>query len=384
MPAEADTTPIVEVALNNMRVHPWLKRAARQLWGPLSQVGARQRSPDFQHQTGLAAPQPWEAVLVPHLVNGWRVARAAMRLSPRFVFGHEVMAYGFAVARCSGVPRILFPWGADVMSTAEVSPWHFRLVRYALKSADLIVPSSTVGARHICTRFNVDPSLVRAISWGADLRACRRLDDTARRNLCAEWRIDPGHQIVVNVRRFLPLYNCTTAVAAFLETARERPTTHFVMLGGLNTDTYVDNALRLVESHDPPIARRFTFIRSDIPLTTFTSLIGVADVAVSLCGRGDMRSRSVLEAAAAGGALVLSDSDEYRAMVKDGFAAELVDPANVDQTAAAIIRLTDRPDVRLEMRARNQRYLATHEDAERQMDRLLDAVLSIRPPRDGR
>jgi glycosyltransferase involved in cell wall biosynthesis len=379
LPAEAGAAEVVDASLNAIDARPWLKRTARQLWAPLSNLGARQRSPDFQRQTGLSAPQPWETVLVPHLVNGWRVARAAMRLSPRLVFGHEVMAYGFAVARCAGVPRILFPWGADIMTTAEVSPWHFRLVRYALNSADLIVPSSTVAARHLCSRFGIDPSRVKAISWGADLGAFRRLDGVERRSVCAELQIDADQQIVMSVRRFLPLYNCGTVITSFLEVARERPSTHFVLLGGLNADSFIDDAARLVSSHGPSMERRFTFLRSEIPVTMCARLMGVADVAVSLCGRGDMRSRSVLEAAAAGGALVLSDSHEYRSMVQDGFAAELVDPVDGRETAAAILRMVDHPDARLGMRVRNQHYLATNEDAGRQMDRLLEAILSVTP-----
>lgn len=354
------------------------RQAARRIWLPLGQLRAKLSASSFQEQTGLEVPQPWEAVLAPHVINGFRVARAAMRLSPRFVFGHEVVAYGYAAARCPGIPRILFPWGADVMTTAEVSRWHFRLVRYALRSADLVVPSSTTAARHLSARFGADPGRVQAISWGVNLRQFTRLDPAERLRVCGQWGIDPAREVVMNVRRFLPLYNCRAAVEAFLAVARLRPSTHFVLLGGLETDAFVDEAVRRVEQEDASVVQRFTFLRANVSMTTCADLMGIADVAVSLCGRGDMRSKSVLEAAACGGALVLSDQDEYRYMTRDGFTAEFVDPRDVDATAAAVLRLVDHPEARADMGRRNRQYVESHEDTERQMDKLLSAVLSVK------
>ena len=380
LPPEAGDSPIVDVSIDRHGAGRVLKRAARSIILPVSLMRARSRAAEFETRTGLAAPQAWETPLVPHLVNGWRVARAARALSPRVVFAHEVVAYGFAAARCHGIPRVLFPWGADVMSTAEVSRWHFRLVRYALGAADLIVPSSETGARHICARFGVSPDRVRAISWGVDLERCRRAAPAERRLTCEAWGIPTDADIVMNVRRFLPLYNCEAAVAAFLEVAQRRPRAHFVLLGGLDTDPWVDAAVARVEQAGSNLRQRFTFIRSNISMNDCVALMNVADVAVSLCGRGDMRSKSVLEAAAGGGALVLSDTEEYRGMAQQGLAACLVAPADSAAVALHVADLLDSPGIRDRVRDQNRRFLAIHEDSERQMDRLLDAVLSVAGP----
>ncbi len=385
LPPEADPrTRIVDVALERTRVGAWAKRVARDVIVPLAWLRSRRRRPQFLEQTGLAAPQPWETVLAQHRLNAWRVARAARRLSPAFVFAHEVVAYGHAAAHCQGIPRILFPWGADVMTTAEVSPRHFDFVRHALRAADLIVPSSIMAARHICTRFGIDPARVQAISWGADLRSFAPATPGQRQEICARWQIDPAHAVVMNVRRFLPLYNCDTAVSAFLDVARASASTHFVLLGGLDTEPFVTRAMQEVSRAGGPVARRFTFLRSNVSLEICRDLMSIADVAVSLCGRGDMRSRSVLEAAAAGGALVVSDSDEYRAMMADGFGARLVDGGRTDAVARAVLDLLANATERERLRDLNARYLPAHEDAERQMDRLLEAVLAIAAGAAGR
>lgn len=379
LPPEAGTAAIVDASIGGSRIGLAGRRAAKALL--TAARGLRPESNEaFRAQTGLAAPQPWERFLVPHIVNGIRVAGAARRLSPLFVLGHEVVAYGYATARCRGVPRVLFPWGADVMTTAEVSRWHFRLVRHALRSADLIIPSSTTAARHIQRRFGIDADRVRAISWGADLTRFERASESSRDRICARWEIPPQRKIVMNVRRFLPLYNCDIAIRAFLEVARTHEDVHFVLLGGLDTESFVEAAEREVAAAGDGIARRFTFLRSNIPLDDCADLMSVADVAVSLCGRGDMRSRSVLEAAAAGCGLVVTGTDEYSAMADAGFEAAFVGPDDPQGVARAIREWLDGTRSRPAAAERNRQYLQAHEDAERQMDVLLDAILALLPP----
>jgi glycosyltransferase involved in cell wall biosynthesis len=338
-------------------------------------AGSRLARRRFSEQTGFASPQRWETMFLPHVLNGWRVARAAQRLNPLFVFGHEVTSYGLATAWVSGAPRILFPWGADVMTTAEVSPWHFRMARFALQAADLIVPSSHTAARHIRARFGIAPEKVRPVSWGAELGQFRPASPDERARTCRQWRIDPSAHIVLNARRFLPLYNCESVVRAFIRIARARTDCHFVLLGGRDTDAYVDAAIREVASAVPAAADRFTFVRDNIPLADCASLMNCADAFVSVCDRVDMRSKSVVEAAAAGGVPIIGEAEEYRYMEARGFSAAFVPPRDPEAIAAAITSALDDPRLRERVREQNTKYLAEYEDSDRQMGILLDVIL---------
>jgi glycosyltransferase involved in cell wall biosynthesis len=314
LPPEAGSTPIVDVSVERWPLGQVMKRAGRRVLSPLDMAGSRLARRRFSEQTGFASPQRWETMFLPHVLNGWRVARAAQRLNPLFVFGHEVTSYGLATAWVSGAPRILFPWGADVMTTAEVSPWHFRMARFALQAADLIVPSSHTAARHIRARFGIAPEKVRPVSWGAELGQFRPASPDERARTRRQWRIDPSAHIVLNARRFLPLYNCESVVRAFIRIARARTDCHFVLLGGRDTDAYVDAAIREVASAVPAAADRFTFVRDNIPLADCASLMNCADAFVSVCDRVDMRSKSVVEAAAAGGVPIIGEAEVYRYM----------------------------------------------------------------------
>jgi glycosyltransferase involved in cell wall biosynthesis len=173
-------------------------------------------------------------------------------------------------------------------------------------------------------------------------------------------------------------------VEAFILVAGSRPDTHFVFLGGLDTDEFVRTARRRIDASHPELAGRFTFISDNISREACASLMGIADVFTSLCSRVDMRSKSVLEAAAAGGAPVLAESEEYRMMHEQGFQAEFVDAGSARQVADAVLRLLRTPSLRLRISEENRRFLAEHEDSERQMDRLLETVLEAVARRNSR
>jgi glycosyltransferase involved in cell wall biosynthesis len=374
LPSGFPTTPLIDVSVESA-LGAGLRDAARAALRPVDRLVSGTFRGRFRERTGLDTPQPWEAMILPHLVNAWRVKRAANRLHPLFVLGHEVTAYGLPTAFCRGTPRVLFPWGADVMSTAEVSPWHFRLARYALQHVDLIVPSSTTAAAHIVQRFGVASSKVRPISWGVERDVFPRLDGQLRAAARRRWNLPESVPVVLNARRFLPFYNCGVAVDAFARVASARPDAHFVLLGGLDTEGLVEEAEHRVR--DAGMASRFRFAKGNLSLSDCAELMGLSDVFVSLNPRTDMRSLSVLQAAAAGGAPVIAESDEYRSMTAHGFRALFVDADDAGSVAEAITKLIDDKPLRDSLRAANGVYLGECEDHEHQMDRLFDAILGV-------
>lgn len=327
----------------------------------------------FMRVTGMSADtELWLPYLAEYVAAAWPTVKAARAQRPRFVFGHEVTTYGLPTALCRGVPRILFPWGGDVFTYAESSPFHFALTKFCLRSVDLIVPSSTSAARHICERFKVSPEKVKAISWGVDRKKFRRADDEKRSALCSEWEIDEKATIVLNPRRFRPDWGAFVALEAFVQVALENANTHFILFGGQHTDKYTEQAR--AEIAQKGVSTRFTILEGEASLDTCAELMSISDVFVSLLGRGDMRSASVLQAAAAGAAPVISDNDEYREMARLGFEALFVAPDSVSEVLEALRMYINDPAKARATVARNDQYLAQHEDYSTQMDSMLELI----------
>lgn len=330
----------------------------------------------FERLTGVSGDtELWLRYFADYVTAAWPTMRAAKAQRPRFVFGHEVTTYGLSTALCRGLPRIIFPWGGDVFTYAESSPYHFALTKLSLHAGDLILPSSTTAARHICKRFGVAPEKVHAVSWGVDRQAFSRATAAGRRSICARWNIDPAATIILNPRRFRPDWGAFVALEAFMQIASEDPLTHFILFGGRETEEFTKEAQgRLAEKG---LSARFTVLEGNVSMNICAELMSVSDIFVSLLGRGDMRSISVLQAAASGGAPVVSDLPEYREMEKLGFAGLFVQPGDVDEVVKALRVYLQDPARARETVAANHLYLAEHEDYSAQMDKLLDLIAGV-------
>lgn len=327
----------------------------------------------FGRRMGLADDhERWYPRFASDLMLAVPVARAVRDLKPAFVFGHEVMTHGLATAFCQGVPRILFPWGADIYAFAESSPIHRMLTKIALHGVDLVLPSSTSAAAYIVERFGVPEKRVIPISWGVDLAELGVASTDRVERIRGELGIPAGSIVILNARRFRPMWGCFVALEAFLTIADEDARAHFILLGGDVTDEFVDVAERMIAERGH--RSRFTIFHDQIPLAAAHDAMIASDIFVSLLGRGDMRSSSVLEAAAAGGVPVVADAEEVRTMERLGFRALFVDSESPADVAAALRRAIDDPGLRREIRSQNDRYVRAHEDRAIQMDRMLEEI----------
>ena len=326
----------------------------------------------YQQRTGREAPESWEWFWVDNLWDSFCRARAVKACRPAFVFGQEASSYGLATSLCKGIPRILFPWGGDIFNYVETSPALNWMTTRALRNVDLIVPSSETAARYIPDRFGVDDSRIEAVSWGVDLKLFRLADSDSRNEILKRYSIPQDSRVIVNARRFKELWGAMDALESCLEIAARHPDVHCIFPGGSGTHSAIEAARKRVAQAG--LQSQFTFLADNIPLQQYADILSVADIFLSLLGRGDMRSSSVLQGAACGGTPIIVDSPEYRMMTEQGFAAEFVSEGDVDALSATIERLLSSKDERLRIRCANQKYISTHEDQDCQMTRLLGLI----------
>ena len=254
-------------------------------------------------------------------------------------------------------------------------PFHFALTSFSLKEVDLIVPSSTMAAQHISERFKISPEKVTAVSWGVDRKKFRRVEGEQRRSVRAKWNIKTEATVVLNPRRFRPDWGAFVSLDAFLQIASENSETHFILFGGRNTETFTKQAQDKIS--EKGLSDRFTILEGEASLDVCAELMSVSDVMVSLLGRGDMRSASVLQAAAAGAAPIISDNSEYREMERLGFKALFVAPGSVEEVVNALRSYLNDAQRAQEFVVQNDEYLTKHEDYSRQMDKMLNLIEAV-------
>lgn len=311
------------------------------------------------------------------VLNALSISSAVRKHKPHFVFGQEAFTYGLATALSRGKwPRVIMPWGGDIYYFAQTSWISFQIVRYALKSADLVCPTSISAALFLKSHYRVSEEKARPISWGVDRDKFRRANGPERERICLKYGIAQGRKIILNVRQFNPAWGSHAVLGAFLKLAAARDDCHFISFGGQGTEANVH--LARSQAAQQGVAHRFTFFEDMIPLEICAEIMSVADIFVSLMLTRDMRSFSIIQAASCGAVPVLSEQAEYREMEKIGFRALFVDPEDRGMVADAIERYLSDPDLVIQARNENSLYIERFEDKQKQMDLLLTTILEKR------
>lgn len=329
----------------------------------------------YEKAMGPKSESPYRPSFVGPVANAFSIARLVRKLNPDFVFGQEAFAYGLATALCRHVPKFLMPWGGDIYQFAETSHFAFRIVQYSLRHVDMVCPCSLAAVPHVCAQYGVSPEKVRAISWGVDRAMFRKATPKQRRVICSKYGIDPDSTIINNCRRFMPDWGCFSALEAFIRYAKEDDSAHFVMFGSAGRKSFIQQAREMLRKHK--VSKRFTLFEESIPLRQYSEFMSISEVFVSLMRTRDMRSSSILQAAAGGAVPVLSDQAEYREMEKLGFKALFVGALDVGGVVTALHRYVHNPRLRTEYAAQNLQYIERYEDSERQMDLLLAVIEDI-------
>lgn len=293
-------------------------------------------------------------------LSGAQLARAAARWEPAISIGFQVLFNGHATSR-SGGRRVLFPFGGDVFVYPRLSALHWFAVMQSLRTADLIIPSATTACASLARDFSLSTDRVRPFSWGVDLNDFpRRAANGVRPELT-----------IMNLRRFEPPWGSTIVEQVFFSLAKEQPQLRFI-IPGLSEPNFQRLTTRVATE---ALESRVLLFRANQDLEAYRRLLYNADIGVSLMATRDMRSASVLQAAACGVDLLLSDELEYRAMIDAGMQARIVPSLTPTALRSQLSTLIDENGAkRLERIELNRQFVESHEDSEVCFDAIAAAL----------
>lgn len=311
----------------------------------------------------------WNLMVSNPLRDALPIARRVKAMNPAFVFGQEVFSYGVATALCKNIPRLLMPWGGDIYRYADTTWMAFLATKWALRHVDLLCPTSVSSTERLMQHFGVPRERIQPISWGVDRKTFSTMDLQTKRMRLEELGINPNKKVIMNVRRFHASWGCEIAMRAYLELAKKRSDVHFVLLGGPGTEEEIQRWQSAVK--DAGLLQDFTFLPGKVPLMECALWMALSTIFSSLMTTVDMRSLSILQAAASGSVPVLSDQPEYRNMESKGFRALFADGQNVDKVVKALEYYLDNPNFRESVVRSNLSYISENEDMTCQMDKLL-------------
>lgn len=253
---------------------------------------------------------------------------------------HGVMAWGHAyagpAARMAGKPAVWFQHNIPSRGTLDLLA--------SLTRAERILANSSLTAR---AQRRVNPRRVPI----EVVRPGVRIPEEARESLGARGRaalgIGPGAFVVAQVARLVPAKGHAAFLTATRSLLNARSDAVVVVAGEPLFDAvpgYLD-WLRLLAT-TLGIADRVFFTGNDVPAAL---VLGAADVAVHVPEGVESYGLAVVEAMAAGAAVVAYDTGSVREIVEPGVSAVLVPPGEPEALATALLAVHDDPDARRRM-----------------------------------
>jgi glycosyltransferase involved in cell wall biosynthesis len=281
-----------------------------------------------------------------------RFAGALNRFVRRFnvdlVHGHYLLPYGYWTSLIEGVPRVVSPWGTDILVDAQRPGQDRRRARQAITGSDWLVVNSNASRAH-ALKLGADAKRIDQIIWYANLERFgpQRFDPDLRARL--GWPSDAV--IMLSLRNFRPDTNVDVIVRAFQRVFSIEPRARLLLAArGGPLQAEIEG---LVDRLDLAPAVSFLSVgEDDLP-----KLVASADVLVAMT-RSDSTPASLLEAMASGLPAVCADAasvDEWLEPNKGGI---IVPQRDEDTLASAMAELIRNRDLRRRYGEHNRRLLA--------------------------
>lgn len=279
------------------------------------------------------------------LRSGLRFASYLRSEAVQIVHAHDIYSNVFATvwARVAGVPAVI----ASRRWAHALPARKFRWTNAAaFHAAHAVLANSAHVARGVVERDNVPPGKVWTVTNFADDEAFAPLTGEERAALRGVWGIPPDATVIGCVARLAPVKDHATLIAAFAALRPTRSDLHLVLVG----DGECRNELE-------SLAKKLGVQGA----VTFTGELRgggnphrLFDIS-ALASRSEGFPNSVVEAMAAGVAVVATAVGGVPDAVAEGETGMLVPPGEADALAAALGRLADDAILRHAMGASGRR-----------------------------
>lgn len=336
MNGRADTSPHrpLKIVMIGMGTSPHMYRLA-------AAVAERGHAVTVLMEDRFGAPPPVAGVsfrTFPAAASFVRKTQAVRRMlreeRPDVLHTHVINLGGYLGVASGFHPHLMTMWGSDLWHAPRRSFVHAQRTRLALRAADWVL-SPSAALRDEAERL-AGPLRHNVLQlWGVDTDRFAPGDrEAARRKL--GW---PQGKIVYSARALQPLYNQGALLEAWPLVLRAVPDARLIINRIAVAPAYEDGLRAKAEALGiaGSVEWRDPVAEGDLPL-----IYQALDVLVSLAD-SDGTPSTLLEAMAAGSAIVASDLPAIREWLEPETAGLLVAPRQVPAIAAALVRSMTMP-----------------------------------------
>jgi glycosyltransferase involved in cell wall biosynthesis len=245
--------------------------------------------------------------------------------------------------------------------------------------AGAVTTSSEYLATILRAHYGVPAEKVITLSWGIDTLCFRRGYDSEVTALRGSLDIPPKAEVLFSPRTVAPFYRIEAVVRATAVLRSRGNNVHLVVAVGGSRDRRYLSRLRSLAGQ-LRIARSVVFLDRELSAREMAILYNMADATASV-PRNDQVGACVVEAMSCGSVPLVAPLEAYKAYLKDGENALVVDGDSPEEIAAAFERATNDRGLRERCRTVNPALVEAKESWEtnsRKMETLYLQLIGAR------
>ena len=272
------------------------------------------------------------------------IRKIIKEIEPDILHGGWIPTHGFISALSGFHPFLLMPWGSDVLIYPdEVSFLSEKIIRYAIKKADMIQCSSKIMKSRINDLYGYPKDKMVVFPWGIDLNKFNHL--VGGNNIRAKlgWE---DKTIIIMTRSFKPIYGVKYFLRSLPKLIKKNNNTRVLLCG----DGPLKNDFENYISENG--FREYVYFVGHVENDELPKYLTASDIYVST-SFSDSTSISLLEAMACGLPVVVTSIAGNEDWIIDGYNGFFVPKEDHHQVYEKLSLLLNDNDLREKFGIRN-------------------------------
>jgi glycosyltransferase involved in cell wall biosynthesis len=245
-------------------------------------------------------PDWYIAKLLRSVLILWRLFRLVRSIRPDVTHSHSLGSYAFSAAFLDIRPRVLTPWGLDLLIDVNVSKINKFLVKFSLSTAN-VVTTDAVHFLEKLSAFGVKDKKVYLIPFGTDVDRFRPPTK----------KLEERDITIISTRTLNPVHCVDDLIMAIPEIARRYPEVRFIIVGG--GEDY-QRLSKLVQNSIHSSRVRFTGMLNEGELI---EILQISDIYISTSPLDAGLAASTAEAMSCGLPVIHPDVADNRSWVNE-------------------------------------------------------------------
>jgi len=289
-----------------------------------------------------------------------QVKKIIKKIKPDILHAHYITDNGMLGALCGFHPFVITAWGSDVLVAPKKYKISKRMVKYALKRADLITCDGE-NSKDIMINLGIIQEKIKLIYHGVDTK---EFSPKQRNNKFREELKTFYSPIVISNRKLEPVYNVESLIKAIPLVLKDFPEGKFVIGGKGSQEIYLKKLAKSIGVLDS-----IRFIEW-LPRNEFIRCLASVDIYVSTSLSDGGISVSTTEAMACGLPVVVTDSGDNKKWIKDGENGFVVPIRDPNALAKRIVYLIQNENIRKRFGKINRKIIEEKAEYKKEMEKM--------------